>query len=244
MMNLKGSTLFFLAVTALGACATMPAGPSVRVWPAAGKPLEVFQSEDTVCRQWASQQVGTQANESANKTLATGAVVGTILGGGLGAAIGAANGHVGTGLAVGAASGAIVGTAAASGPASGAQFEVQRRYDNAYMECMYAKGNQVPGVVDPSRKAALPPPPPVAVQPQDPPITMNIEPPPVREEVIVSAPSSQHIWIRGHSRWNGRWVWQPGYWVIPPRPYAKWVPGHWRHRADGWVWISGQWRYR
>ena len=89
-MNLKGSVLLLLAVVALSACATIPTGPNVMVWPSPGKPFEVFQSEDAVCRQWASQQVGVNPGESANKTLASGAAVGTILGAGLGAAIGAA----------------------------------------------------------------------------------------------------------------------------------------------------------
>ena len=159
-MNLKGSLLLLLTVVVLSACATIPAGPSVMVWPGPGKPFEVFQSEDAVCRQWASQQVGAQPGESANKTLVSGAAVGTILGAGLGAAIGAATGQFGAGLAIGAASGAIGGTAVASGPASGARWEVQRRYDNAYMQCMYAKGNQVPGGVRSLRRAVPPPPPP------------------------------------------------------------------------------------
>jgi hypothetical protein len=30
-------------------------------------------------------------------------------------------------------------------------FEVQRRYDNAYVQCMYAKGHQVPSLPAPSR---------------------------------------------------------------------------------------------
>ena len=30
-------------------------------------------------------------------------------------------------------------------------FEVQRRYDNAYIQCMYAKGHQVPGFDLPAR---------------------------------------------------------------------------------------------
>jgi hypothetical protein len=39
-MNLKGSVLLLLAPVALSACATIPTGPSVMVWPAPGKPLE------------------------------------------------------------------------------------------------------------------------------------------------------------------------------------------------------------
>jgi len=164
-MNFKGSVLLILAVVTLSACATIPAGPSVMVWPGPGKPFEVFQSEDAVCRQWASQQVGAQPGESANKTLVSGAAIGTILGAGLGAAIGAATGQFGAGLAIGAASGAIMGTATASGPASGARWEVQRRYDNAYLQCMYSKGNQVPGAVRTYRRAVPPPPPPPGYTP-------------------------------------------------------------------------------
>ncbi len=145
-MSLKGSFLLCLALIALSGCATTPTGPSVLVLPAPGKPFEVFQSDDAVCRQWASQQIGVQPGESANKTLVSGTAVGTLLGAGLGMAIGAATGQFGAGLGIGAASGAIVGTAAGIGPASGTQWEAQRRYDNAYVQCMYSKGNQVPGV--------------------------------------------------------------------------------------------------
>ena len=164
-MNLKGSVLLLLVVVALSACATVPAGPSILVLPGPEKPFEVFQSEDAVCRQWASQQVGAKPGESAGKTLASGAAVGTILGAGLGAAIGAATGQFGAGLGIGAASGAILGTATAAGPASGAQWEVQRRYDNAYLQCMYSKGNQVPGA---PQRSSVPPPPPGAYPPPPP----------------------------------------------------------------------------
>jgi len=174
-MNFSASWVLVLAVVALGGCATVPTGPSVMVWPAPGKPLEVFQSDDAVCRQWASQQVGAQPSDTANKTLASGAAVGTILGAGLGAAIGAASGQVGVGLGIGAASGALLGTAAGMGPASGSGYEVQRRYDNAYMQCMYTKGNQVPGVVRTYRRAAPPPPPPPAYAP--PPYSVYPPPP-------------------------------------------------------------------
>ncbi len=159
-MNFKGIVLLLLVVVALSGCATVPTGPSVMVWPGPGKPFEVFQTDDAACRQWASQQVGAQPGESANQTLASGAAVWTVLGAGLGAAIGAATGHFGAGLGIGAASGALLGTASATGPAYGAQGEVQRRYDNAYLQCMYLKGNQVPGAARTYRGAAPPPPPP------------------------------------------------------------------------------------
>ena len=38
--------------------------------------------------------------------------------------------------------GSIVGT----GAAGSSMYEVQERYDGAYIQCMYAKGHQVPGV--------------------------------------------------------------------------------------------------
>ena len=154
-MNMKGIFLLLLALVALNACATIPTGPSVMAWPGPGKPFEVFQSDDAVCRQWAGQQVGGQA-ESANQTLVSGAAIGTLLGAGLGAAMGAASGDLGAGLAIGAASGAVVGTAAASGPYYGAQWEIQRRYDQAYLQCMYAKRNQVPGAR--TYRRSIPPP--------------------------------------------------------------------------------------
>ena len=175
-MKLKGSFLLLLALVALSGCATIPTGPSVMVWPAPGKPFEVFQYDDMLCRQWASQQVGGQPSESANKTLVSGAAIGTMLGAGLGAAIGAASGQLGAGLAIGAASGAIGGTAMASGPSYGAQWEVQRRYDNAYIQCMYAKGNQVPGVARSWRGGVPPPPPPPGFNP--PPSSAYPPPPP------------------------------------------------------------------
>ena len=158
-MKLKGRFLLLLAVVTLSACATIPTGPSVMVWPGPGKPFEVFQSDDTICRQWANQQAGAPS-ESANRTLASGAAVGMMLGAGLGAAFAAPSGHVGAGVGFGAATGAIMGAAAASGPAYGAQGEIQRRYDHAYMQCMYARGNQVPNAARPPRRAVPPPPPP------------------------------------------------------------------------------------
>ena len=151
----------FVGVLAFGGCATVPTGPSVMVLPPQGKPFEAFQADDSVCRQWAAQQAGAGPSETTNQTLANGAALGTIMGAGLGAAIGAASGATGTGAAIGAASGLIGGTAIASGPAYGAGWEVQRRYDIAYQQCMYAKGNRIPSVVRTARRAPpVPPPPP------------------------------------------------------------------------------------
>jgi len=175
-MKVPAIFLLLLGVLALSACATVPTGPTVMVWPGPGKPFEVFQSDDEVCRQWASQQVGTQPTETANKTLAGGAAAGAILGAGLGAAFGGH--HPGPAIGFGAASGAVVGAAAASGPASAAQNEAQRRYDNAYLQCMYFKGNQVPGIAVPHRRAVPAPPPPTPPPGYAPPPSGGYPPPP------------------------------------------------------------------
>ena len=158
---MKGKRAFLLLFTLvlLSGCATMPTGPTVAVFPGPGKPFEVFQADDYVCRQWAQQQIGgASPSQTANQNLATGAVVGTAVGAGLGAAIGAASGNAGAGAAIGAGTGLVGGAAVASGPASGSEYQLQRRYDIAYQQCMYAKGNQIPGVVrQPARTYAPPP---------------------------------------------------------------------------------------
>jgi len=179
-MSWARSFVVLAGVLAFGGCATVPTGPSVMVLPPPGKPFEAFQADDSGCRQWAAQQAGAGPSETTNQNLANGAVLGTIMGAGLGAAIGAASGAAGTGAAIGAASGLIGGTAIASGPAYGAGWEVQRRYDIAYQQCMYAKGNQIPGVVRAPRRAywVPPPPPPPGYYTPGPPGAYPPPPPP------------------------------------------------------------------
>jgi hypothetical protein len=157
--------LSFLTVLALGGCATLPTGPSVNVLPGPGKTFEQFQAEDALCRQWAGQQIGQTPQDTINQNTATGAVVGTATGAAIGALIGAATGHAGTGAAIGAGSGLLFGTAAGANAGQVYGREAQRRYNFAYMQCMYAKGNQVPGTgqrVRRVRRVAPPPPPPPA----------------------------------------------------------------------------------
>ena len=149
-----------LAAVAVSGCATMPSGPSVMVLPAPGKTFETFQAEDQACRDWAARQSGATPADTVNQNIAGGAVVGTLMGAGLGAAIGAASGDAGVGAAIGAGAGALGGTAVASQPAYAAGADAQRRYDMAYQQCMYAKGNQIPGVQRERRRAQWVPPPP------------------------------------------------------------------------------------
>ena len=178
-MNWRWSLVIILAMAGLSACATVPTGPSVMVFPGEWKPFEVFQFDDAVCRQWAAEQSGISPSDAFNQTLAAGAGIGTLLGAGLGVAIGAAYGNPGAGAAIGAASGLLGGTAMSTDPAYAAGYGVQRRYDNAYVQCMYAKGNQIPGHNRHSGQAASPPPPPgFTPEPSVPPSPGTYPPPP------------------------------------------------------------------
>jgi hypothetical protein len=182
-----------LVVAAFTGCASVPTGPSGMALPGTGKSFEQFQADDAACRQWAQQQTGTTPGGSATQNTIGGATIGTLLGAGVGAAIGGASGHPGTGAAVGAGVGLLGGTAvgASAGQAAGAT--VQHRYDNAYQQCMYAKGNQIqnrarmaaPRVTPPpppppaSAPTPLPPPPAAASPlPPPPPPTAILPPPP------------------------------------------------------------------
>ena len=172
------------AVVALGGCASLPTGPSVMVLPAPGKPFEQFQAEDAACRQWAAQQVGGPPGAPATQQTAVGAAVGTAVGAGLGAGLGALAGHAGTGAAIGAGAGLLTGAAAGANADQASGWQAQRRYDMAYQQCMYAKGNQVPGVGrGPRPPLAVPPPPPPPpgyspVPPGPPPYPSAPPPPP------------------------------------------------------------------
>lgn len=139
--------VILVSLLAMGGCATLPTGPSVLVLPAPGKSLEQFRDEDVICRQWASQQVGASPQETANKSAVSGAALGTAIGAGAGALLGAASGDPAAGAAIGAGSGLIIGTAAGAGAGQEYGYDTQRRYDYAYVQCMYVKGNQIPGQV-------------------------------------------------------------------------------------------------
>ena len=133
------------------------------VMPSSGKSFEQFQADDAICRQFAYEQVGgLTGQEAAQRSAVSSAVIGTALGAAAGAAIGSVSGSAGAGAAIGAGSGLLLGSAAGTGYASSSYYEAQRRYDSAYMQCMYAKGNQVPGGATPTRhvRRMVPPPPP------------------------------------------------------------------------------------
>ncbi len=178
-MTRSASLLAIAAGLVMTGCATVPTGPSVMVLPGHGKNFEQFQADDAVCRQWASQQTGTTTKQVATGSTVSGAVIGTAVGAAAGAAIGAAAGNPAMGAAAGAGVGLLGGTAVGAGAGSGAQDMVQRRFDMTYMQCMYAKGNQIPvarGSLPSSYSSAPPagpsvnvPPPPAGAPPPPPP---------------------------------------------------------------------------
>lgn len=159
MNPIKTTACGLSALLTLSACATPPMGPTVSVMPAPNKPFEAFQEDQAICKNFADQQVAGQA-ETANTQAVGGAVLGTVLGAGLGAAIGG-----GRGAAIGAASGAAIGTGGGMAYSANANLPIQQRYDIAYSQCMYSRGNQVPGYYQP----APPPPPPRRMAPPPPP---------------------------------------------------------------------------
>ena len=135
-------SIVILAIVILAAtgCASLPTGPSVMVLPGTGLSFEQFRNDDAICQQYASFQVGgTTVNQAGINSGVTSAAVGTALGAAAGAAIGG-----GSGAAIGAGSGLVAGSLVGTGIASNSMYGVQQRFDVAYIQCMYAKGHQVP----------------------------------------------------------------------------------------------------
>jgi hypothetical protein len=129
-----------VGLLALGACTTMPSGPNVMALPGNGKTFDQFRGDDFQCRQFAQSQLGGNTpNNAMVDSGARSAALGTLLGAVAGAAVNGSHGAA-AGAATGLAFGGLVG--ASTGQASG--YNVQRVYDYAYMQCMYALGHRVP----------------------------------------------------------------------------------------------------
>jgi len=139
----SGYTIIAMALL-LTACTTVATGPSRMALPGTGKSFEQFNDDDRTCRTYSlNQSNGVTANKAGNDSFVESAAVGTAVGALLGAAVG---GH--EGAAVGAGTGLLVGSAAGSDAAAQSSYTVQQRYDNAYVQCMYAKGHKVPVSAD------------------------------------------------------------------------------------------------
>lgn len=149
----------------LAACAQIPTGPSVAVMPPPGKPFDLFVQDDQLCRNYATQSIG---GTTASQNAATSAVASAAVGTALGAAVGLAAGG-GSGAGTGAAIGAVAGSAVGLGQADVSYRATQRRYDIAYQQCMYSRGNLLPGQSAAVYHGAPPPPPAVSAAPPPPP---------------------------------------------------------------------------
>src|SRR2546427_286978 len=79
-MNLLRFSPVLAAALLLGACVSVPSGPSVMVLPGTGKSFDQFRADDMDCRQFAYSQVGgTDANQLASESAVKSAAVGTVL---------------------------------------------------------------------------------------------------------------------------------------------------------------------
>jgi hypothetical protein len=165
-----------VALLAVAACTTIPTGPSVMAMPGTGKSFDQFRADDADCKQYALSQIGgASANDAAIDSGVKSAAVGTVVGALAGAALG---GHQGAG--VGAGVGLLAGSAAGAGAGQASGYSTQRRYDNAYIQCMYAKGDRVPvsGRMTSAPARAFNPPPPPGNEYAPPPPPPGYAPPP------------------------------------------------------------------
>lgn len=180
-MNTNVARISVMALAAslglLAGCTTMPDGPSVMVLPGTGKSFDQFRFDDSDCKQFASGQLGGTTPSSAQADSGVrSAAVGTAIGAIAGAAMD--GGH---GAGVGAGAGLLMGSMAGAGAADTSGRGLQRRYDIAYQQCMYAKGHRIPvygrmsggrtmeySSAAPATSSVTPPPPPAGNPPPPP----------------------------------------------------------------------------
>jgi hypothetical protein len=171
-MKQKSNITGLAVLTLMSGCAQMPTGPSVMVLPGSHMSFEQFRQDDFVCRQYASGQVGgATATQAAADSQIGSAVVGSAIGAAAGAAIGG-----GEGAAIGAGTGLAAGSIVGVSEGRRAAYATQDDYDNAYIQCMYAKGHRVPVSGDfsyenrpPINRSTTPIPPPPPGSPPPPP---------------------------------------------------------------------------
>lgn len=67
-------------------------------------------------------------------------------------------------------------------------------------------------------------------------------PPEDLEEEVSTTPGANYFWVKGHWRWQGRWIWVKGHWHARPHENAEWTPGHWFKKHHHWIWVPGHWQ--
>jgi hypothetical protein len=125
------------AAILLSGCVTPPMGPTALVMPGQGKPFEDFAGDQSTCKQFAGGEVSGGAT-LANLTQFGTTAMTTVIGAGLGGAVRGTRG-----MEYGGGAGAIAGLAVSSRGVAAGQGSLQSRYDLAYIQCMYARGNQI-----------------------------------------------------------------------------------------------------
>ena len=132
-----------LILIGLSACASAPMSPSLVTLPGTGRSFDQFRADDYNCRLYGEVQIGLRTAQSA---AAAAMAVGTNPG-----ASGGMSSAAFIGGAQGGAQGAAIGQAVtppgvipSSNLPAGTSYASQQRYDNAYIQCMYASGNRVP----------------------------------------------------------------------------------------------------
>lgn len=176
-MNFRAAALAAGTAALLAGCATMPSGPAVPALPGTGKSVDAFQQDQAACQQYAQAVLGNgAAPEAVNDRAAAGAVGTTAIGAASGAIIGSASNQGGQGAAIGAGIGLLIGAINAANASSATQWQLQQQYDNAYFQCMYSRGNQVPMRM--SQRGQMMPPPASGYPTYPPPNTPPPYPPP------------------------------------------------------------------
>lgn len=143
-MNKSIATAVLAAAVSASGCAIYPTGPSLMALPGGGASFEQFQADDASCQGYAANASGLAPQQGAQKGAVDSAVVGTVIGAAAGAMIGAAAGDPAAGAAIGGGSGLLLGSASGTDAYRASGYTAQDRYDNAYVQCMYARGHQVP----------------------------------------------------------------------------------------------------
>jgi hypothetical protein len=135
-----GALLLALSLC-LGACATVPAGPSLAALRGSRKTAAQFAADDTHCRAQVEARLAASGStvDNANRQIGAAAAAGSAIGAATGAVFDGSSGAL-AGAVVGLAIGALAGSSA--GPATAAR--VQQQFDAAYFACMYALGHKVP----------------------------------------------------------------------------------------------------
>lgn len=170
---------------ALGGCVTAPTAPAVMTLPGQYKPLDQFQFDDLDCRNYANATISGQV-KAANDAAAANALGTALLGAAAGAAFGSWSGQAGEGAAIGAGVGALLAGAASANQGNAVAYDLQRRFDAAYLQCMYARGNQVPAPAGAPPVTRYPAPPASSAPAQYPP-PASMTPP------AASSPPGQYV---------------------------------------------------